>query len=217
MRSRPAPVSMLGRGSGSVVPSAARLYCMKTRFQISTNRSEPAEGRTAVRRRSRRPCRRRSPSSDRRVRCPPSSRSCRRPAAGCAREERRPSRSRSASASSSLSWTVIHSRSPSMPRTSVTSSQAIGDGLGLEVVAEAEVAQHLEEGAVAVGGAHDVDVHGPEALLHRGGPLPRRHLVAQEEGLERHHTGDGEQHRGVVGDEAGRGHGRVPPLGEEAG
>ena len=44
-----------------------------------------------------------------------------------------------------------------------------GDGLGLEVVAEAEVPEHLEERAVSVGGADDVDVLGPEALLDRGG------------------------------------------------
>ncbi len=87
-----------------------------------------------------------------------------------------------------------------------------GDGFGLEVVAEAEVAQHLEEGAVAVGGAHDVDVHRAEAFLHRGGPRPGRRLVAQEEGLEGDHPGDGEQHGGVVGNEAGRRDGRCGPF-----
>ena len=54
-----------------------------------------------------------------------------------------------------------------------------GDGLGLEVVAEAEVAQHLEERAVPVGGADDVDVVGAETFLHRGGPGPGRDLVAR--------------------------------------
>ena len=45
MRSSPAPVSMLGLGSGVRVPSAAWSNCMKTRFQISTNRSsEPSLG-----------------------------------------------------------------------------------------------------------------------------------------------------------------------------
>ena len=125
MRSRPAPVSMLGRGRGSTAPSTVRLYCMKTRFQISTNRSCPAEGRPAVlpvagalveeelRARPRGPV---SPmfqklSSPRRW----------------MRSAGTPTASRQiCSASSSLSWTVIHSRSPSMPRTSVTSSQAKG-------------------------------------------------------------------------------------------
>ena len=39
MRSRPAPVSIDGRGSGVRVPSGAWSYCMKTRFQNSMNRS----------------------------------------------------------------------------------------------------------------------------------------------------------------------------------
>src|SRR5271170_4124831 len=44
MRSSPMPVSTEGRGSGVMVPSAARSYCMKTRFQISTNRSPSSLG-----------------------------------------------------------------------------------------------------------------------------------------------------------------------------
>jgi hypothetical protein len=35
MRSSPMPVSTLGRGSGSMLPSACRSNCMKTLFQIS--------------------------------------------------------------------------------------------------------------------------------------------------------------------------------------
>ena len=42
-----------------------------------------------------------------------------------------------------------------------------------------------------------------------------RRLVADEVRLERHHAGDGEQHRRVVRDQAGRGHDRVAALGEE--
>ncbi len=91
------------------------------------------------------------------------------------------------------------------------------DGVFLEVVAEAEVAQHLEEGAVVGIGAHDLDVEGAEALLHTGGPGPGRLLVTDEVRLEGHHAGDGEQHRRVVGDQAGGGDGRMPPVGEEAG
>jgi len=34
-RSSPAPVSMLGRGSGVNVPAALRSNCMKTKFQSS--------------------------------------------------------------------------------------------------------------------------------------------------------------------------------------
>ena len=89
-----------------------------------------------------------------------------------------------------------------------------GDGLGLEVVAEAEVAQHLEEGAVVRVGADDLDVRCAEALLNGGGPRPWRGLLPQEVGLEGHHARDGEEHRGVVRDEAGRGDDRVRTLRE---
>ncbi len=92
-----------------------------------------------------------------------------------------------------------------------------GYGLGLEVVAEAEVAEHLEERAVALGRTHYVDVHGPEALLDRCGPRPRWHLVPEEERLERHHAGDGEEYGRVVRNQTGRRHGRVAALGEEPG
>ena len=54
-----------------------------------------------------------------------------------------------ASASSSLTWTVTQMRSPSRPSTSVTNSHAHGMASVLEVVAEAEVAEHLEEAEVA--------------------------------------------------------------------
>ena len=93
----------------------------------------------------------------------------------------------------------------------------IRDGLGLEVVAETEVPQHLEEGAVALGRAHDVDVERAKALLHGGGTRPRRHLVTEEERFEGHHAGDGEQHRGIVGDQAGRRDDLMAARGEEAG
>ena len=92
-----------------------------------------------------------------------------------------------------------------------------GDGLGLEIVAEAEVPEHLEEGAVSHRRPHDVDVDRPETLLHRGGPTPGGGLLAHEIGPEGQHPGDGEQHRRIVGDEAGRGHDDMPPLGVEAG
>ena len=76
----------------------------------------------------------------------------------------------------------------------------------LEVVADAEVAQHLEEGEVLVV-AHLVDVGGAEALLAAGEPSRRRGLLAHEERLEGHHPGAGEQQRRVAsGDERGRRH-----------
>ncbi len=94
---------------------------------------------------------------------------------------------------------------------------APGDRLGLEVVAEAPVAEHLEEGQVAGGVADLLDVGRAEALLHVGEPRRRRSLAAEEVGLEGLHAGRRQQHRGVVdgGHERGRGDDLVPALGEE--
>jgi hypothetical protein len=85
----------------------------------------------------------------------------------------------------------------------------------LEVVAEGEVAVHLEEGAVPGGQPDLLDVEGAYALLHAGGPPERRGLLAQEVGLERHHPGVDEQQIGVVEQEGGRRHDGVVPLAEE--
>ena len=68
----------------------------------------------------------------------------------------------------------------------------------LEVVAEGEVAAHLEERAVTGGLADLFDVEGPHALLHAHGPVVRRHLLTQEVGLEGHHAGIDEEQVGVV-------------------
>ena len=88
------------------------------------------------------------------------------------------------SASSSSSCTVTHSRLG-------VESEHVGDELprprdrvGLEVVAEAEVAEHLEEREVAVRAADVVEVvvlaAGAHALLRRRRPLVRRRLLADE-------------------------------------
>src|SRR5450759_5915468 len=93
----------------------------------------------------------------------------------------------------------------------------IGNGQILEVIPEAEVPQHLKEGDVPAGGADNVDIDCPETLLDRGGPGPRGRLIPDEEGLERHHAGDGEQNRRVVGNQAGRRHRNVTAFSEEPG
>ena len=78
-----------------------------------------------------------------------------------------------------------------------------GDGVALEVVAEAEVAQHLEEGVVAAGEADVFKVvvlaAGADALLRSGGAGVVALLGAEEEVLELVHAGVGEQQRGIVG------------------
>ncbi len=90
------------------------------------------------------------------------------------------------------------------------------NGAFLEVVAEAEVAEHLEEGAVVGVRADDLDVERAKAFLHARGTWPGSDLVPDEVGLEGDHARDGEQHRRVVRDEAGRGHGGMRPINEEA-
>ena len=94
------------------------------------------------------------------------------------------------------------------------------DRLGLEVVAEAEVAEHLEERVVARGVADVLEVVVLAARAHA--PLrARRALVAalvlaEEDVLELHHAGVGEEQRRVVaGHERRRRHDRVAARAEE--
>ena len=55
-----------------------------------------------------------------------------------------------------------------------------GRRLVLEIIAEAEIAQHLEVGAVAGGFSHPFDIGGPDALLAGGHPLAGRRDLAGE-------------------------------------
>ncbi len=91
------------------------------------------------------------------------------------------------------------------------------DRPGLEVVAEGEVPEHLEERQVPGGGPDVLDVGRAEALLRGGQPRRRRALLTGEVGLERVHARGGEQDRGVVGrrHERARGPARMPPGLEE--
>ena len=71
------------------------------------------------------------------------------------------------------------------------------DRLALEIVAEAEVAQHLEEGVVVGRAADVVDVAGAQALLAGRRPGELQLAAAEEVVLELVHAGRREQHRGV--------------------
>ena len=71
------------------------------------------------------------------------------------------------------------------------------DRLALEIVAEAEVAQHLEERVVVGGAADVVDVAGAQAFLAGRGPGELQLAAAEEVVLELVHAGRREQHRGV--------------------
>ena len=91
--------------------------------------------------------------------------------------------------------------------------------LALEVVAEAEVAEHLEEHEVPLGSTDVVEVvvlaSGTGALLAADGALVGRYLVADEVRLEGNHAGHREQHGRIVGDQACRRHHRVSSCREE--
>ncbi len=85
----------------------------------------------------------------------------------------------------------------------------------LEVVAEREVAAHLEERAVARGLADLFDVVGADALLHARRTVVGRGHQARQVRHERHHAGHSEHQARVITHERGRGHNRVASLLEE--
>ena len=98
--------------------------------------------------------------------------------------------------------TVTSSRSLGRPKSLRHQIPGVGDRDFLEVVAEAEIAQHLEEGVVARGVADIVEIvvlaAGADAFLRGGGARVGPLLLAGEDVLELHHAGVGEQQRGVV-------------------
>jgi hypothetical protein len=73
-----------------------------------------------------------------------------------------------------------------------------GNDLFLKVILEGEVAQHLEEGAVAGGDAHALDVRSADALLAGGHAMTGRLLLSEEPLLHRCHAAVDEQQAGVV-------------------
>ena len=94
------------------------------------------------------------------------------------------------------------------------------DRLLLEVVAEGEIAQHLEEGVVPRGIADVVEIvvlaAGADAFLRGAGAKVGPLLDPGEDVLELHHSGVGEhQGRVVARDERARGHDLMRVPGEE--
>ncbi len=77
--------------------------------------------------------------------------------------------------------------------------QRPGDRFALEVVADREVAEHLEEGEVARRASHVLDVRGAKAALTGGQAAGRRRVDAQVVGLELLHAGGREQHARIAG------------------
>ncbi len=86
---------------------------------------------------------------------------------------------------------------------------AVVDGVALEIVAEAEVTQHLEEGVVTRGVADVFQVvvlaAGAHAALHRGRARVRARIEAEEHILELHHSAVGQQHGRIVARHEGAG------------
>ena len=87
---------------------------------------------------------------------------------------------------------------------------APGNGLVLEVIAEGEIAQHLEIGAVTGGLADILDIAGTDALLAGADPVTGRLHLALEVGLHGRHAGvDQQQRRIVLGDQRKAGQAQV--------
>ena len=214
MRSRPAPVSTEGLGSGVSVPSAERSYCMKTRFQISRKRPPSASSSNSslpmisgVPPFARLPFEIDVDLGARTARTgvahlpevvlvaqtvdavvgKPGDLAPERPGLGVRMMHRDPQPLRV---------------DPQIPGTGHELPRE-GDRIALEVVAEREVAQHLEEGVMPCGVAHLLEVvvlaAGPHALLVGGRASVVTMLLSQEGALELHHAGIGEQQRRIVG------------------
>ena len=119
---------------------------------------------------------------------------------------------------SSPSWTVIQMSSGLKPKPVEREVPGVLGRALLEVLADREVAEHLEEGQVPGRRADVLDVDGAEALLAGGDERVGRLLDAQEVGLQRLHARGREQDRGVVarGHERPAGQAQVVALLEEA-
>ncbi len=160
-------------------PSACRSNSMKTLFQISTKRSEPDCGvghEVAGAGHARRRGRSRSPSSVRRGRCRPSPRSCR---PSRARRSARPAETPPDLVGLVVSRDALFALEDRRDQPLGIELPLLGQQLPgqrnrvlLEVVAEREVAEHLEERVVAQRRADVVEVvvlaADPHALLRRG-------------------------------------------------
>ncbi len=100
---------------------------------------------------------------------------------------------------------VVHRHPQPLLRDAVLLRQQLpreADGVALEVVAEREVAEHLEKGVVPRGHSHLLQVvvlaARPYALLRRRRPREPGVLRPQEHLFERHHPRVREEQRGIV-------------------
>ena len=193
---------MFFAGSSVSEPSSCSSYCMNTRFQNSRKRSVSSPGRSSSRAEvgpavevelRARPAR---PGRARPARSCPHARAARSARRGTPIERQHSIASSSGPSPSSSSPPNTRDPDPLGVEAEALGRQLVGelDGALLEVVADREVAEHLEEGEVPRGQADVLDVGGAEALLARGQPLRRRLLLAPEVRLERLHARGREQH-----------------------
>ncbi len=218
------PVSIDGRGSGVSLPQASRSNCMKTRFQISTKRPPASSGNCFV-------LAARLGGFGTQIVMDLRARPAR---AGLAHlpeivlfvEAEDAALGNAGHLLPELFGFVVFAEDGDVElvfgQAVILGDQVPGelDGVGFEVVAEGEIAQHLEEGVVAARVADVFEVvvlaAGAHAFLRGGGARVVALLQAQEDVLELVHAGVGEQQRGVVGrDQRRAAHDAVAAFGEE--
>ena len=211
MRSSPMPVSIDGRGRGVIAPDASRLNCMKTRFQISTKRPPPSSrelfvlaaglggfGAEIV-------VDFRAGSAGAGVAHLPEVvlfAEAEDAVLGDARDL----------LPEALGFVVFAEDGDVelvFGEAEILGDEVPGelDGVGFEVVAEGEVAEHFEERVVAAGVADVFEVvvfaAGADALLRGCGAGVVAFFEALEDLLELIHAGVGEEQSGVVGRQKG--------------
>ncbi len=208
IRSSPMPVSIEGAGSGRSAPASSRSNSMKTRFQSSRKRSLPASMRASGR-----------PGSDVRAEVvvelrarPAGARVAHGPEIVLLPEAEDPAgRDPDVVGPDPVGLVVLRvdRRVEPVRRQAENAGDELpgeADRLALEIVAEREVAEHLEEGVVLGRPADVLEVvvlpADPHALLAGRGPPVAPLLEAEEDVLELVHAGVREQDgRVVLGEE----------------
>ena len=223
MRSMPMPVSMLGLGSGVSRPASSISYCTNTRFQYSRKRSQsqpgaqsgssqPSLGAEVVVELGAGPARPGGPGG------PPEVVLAAEADDALVREAVRLPQLHGLFVGGHL-VVAAEDAHPHLARgrcRAVRELERPRDRLRLEVVAEREVAEHLEEREVPRRLADVLDVGRAEAALAGRDARRGRRLDAEVVRLVLLHAGGREEDAGVAGrDQAGRLAGEVTPLDEE--
>ena len=206
MRLRPRPVSMFCAGSGVSVPDRVLVELHEDEVPVLQEALVLAAGQVVGACRSRGRGRGRAPSTGRTARSARPARSS--PSAGSSDDplarhaDRHPGLDRLLVGAEAELLVALEHGDPDVARVEAEALQrelpGELDGALLEVVADREVAEHLEEREVPRRVADVLDVGRAEALLAGRQAVVRRLLAAEEVGLERVHAGGREQHGRVV-------------------